>query len=790
MKTTALMLQVIDMHLDEYAIKANELMDELNNVDRENVSTSNFIVYQSNPYSTENNCSKKAIAIDSCSCKFLKPITFKRINLNRCPICLINTDRNYSLSGVPSLMMAVLIIELIGSQFNATVNHYILNKTDMFTVYGLYRSNIVIFIGVNVPFHGYDSTEKYYTHDMVWLVPLPKRMSSIEALVHIFKIELWIFVIITTILTIFIWWIILSVTKNRICIEDLGNIAVKIIYVTIWGSINKIPRSSTLKYIILIYIIYVVHIQTAFTSGLIKALTTPLYDRGIENLNDLDVSELPIYVKPFSINYLLTDSNSTLMTAITKKMLHINTTNNNELWKIKLFEFLWLRLIFNVVILNVSTSNFVVYQSNPYSTENNCSKKAIAIDSCSCKFLKPITFKRINLNRCPICLINTGRNYSLSGVPSLMMSVLIIELIGSQSNATVNHYILNKTDMFTVYGLYRSNIVIIIGVNVPFHGYDSTEKYYTHDMVWLVPLPKRMSSIEALVHIFKIELWIFVIITTILTIFIWWIILSVTKNRICIEDLGNIAVKIIYVTIWGSINKIPRSSTLKYIILIYIIYVVHIQTAFTSGLIKALTTPLYDRGIENLNDLDVSELPIYVKPFSINYLLTDSNSTLMTAITKKMLHINTTNNNELWKISTFRNCSGLVTEQLLRQMGNFYKKVRMIRDNSFLRKIEESFKINTGHYFLQNINNVIRTVVESGIMEKLWKDLLAQSYGHHQVDSLMKRTATWDINCPHKLDKEATDTADIILFMDSLFNGLNRNISKAPLTKPLKGGTL
>ncbi|KAJ8969852.1 hypothetical protein NQ317_012860 [Molorchus minor] len=52
----------------------------------------------------------------------------------------------------------------------------------------------------------------------------------------------------------------------------------------------------------------------------------------------------------------------------------------------------------------------------------------------------------------------------------------------------------------------------------------------------------------------------------------------------------------------------------------------------------------------------------------------------------------------------------------------------------------------------------------------------------------MQRIAKWNIQDRNKLEAEAADTADLILFLDSLFDCLNSSSKVAPKSKLLKGG--
>nr|CAI5858804.1 unnamed protein product [Callosobruchus analis] len=56
----------------------------------------------------------------------------------------------------------------------------------------------------------------------------------------------------------------------------------------------------------------------------------------------------------------------------------------------------------------------------------------------------------------------------------------------------------------------------------------------------------------------------------------------------------------------------------------------------------------------------------------------------------------------------------------------------------------------------------------------------------HPVGSLIKRIAQWDIKDNNKLRSEAADTADLLLFMDKLFDSLNVLRISKPQAKPFK----
>ncbi|KAJ8913343.1 hypothetical protein NQ315_008733 [Exocentrus adspersus] len=60
----------------------------------------------------------------------------------------------------------------------------------------------------------------------------------------------------------------------------------------------------------------------------------------------------------------------------------------------------------------------------------------------------------------------------------------------------------------------------------------------------------------------------------------------------------------------------------------------------------------------------------------------------------------------------------------------------------------------------------------------------------HNVGALMLRISKWAVNDRLGLDESAGDTAELILFLDQLFDSINANTKNAPLSKPLKGGVM
>lgn len=78
--------------------------------------------------------------------------------------------------------------------------------------------------------------------------------------------------------------------------------------------------------------------------------------------------------------------------------------------------------------------------------------------------------------------------------------------------------------------------------------------------------------------------------------------------------------------------------------------------------------------------------------------------------------------------------------------------------------------------------------VIKGKINKLKVSYATQVFSH-QVGALMMRISKWGMQSnEHSIDAAASDTAELLLFMDTLFDSLNGHKVKSESSKPLKGG--
>ncbi|KAF5301864.1 hypothetical protein FQR65_LT08696 [Abscondita terminalis] len=137
-----------------------------------------------------------------------------------------------------------------------------------------------------------------YTHlytVCLWCVPPPKRISPLLVLKIIFKPLVWLLIVLAVCLTSLGWWLVYNLFRKT---SEIGwsDIFFDVYSITMLASTTRVPVRSALRYAFISYVVYVIHIQAAFTSNLVNILTIPQYEAQIKNLKDLADSNLPILV--------------------------------------------------------------------------------------------------------------------------------------------------------------------------------------------------------------------------------------------------------------------------------------------------------------------------------------------------------------------------------------------------------------------------------------------------------------------------------------------------------------
>ncbi|KAB0791988.1 hypothetical protein PPYR_13949 [Photinus pyralis] len=254
-----------------------------------------------------------------------------------------------------------------------------------------------------------------------------------------------------------------------------------------------------------------------------------------------------------------------------------------------------------------------------------------------------------------------------------------------------------------------------------------TKPHLRGEWVWMVPQPKQIVGPAIFIRRFEVEVWIGTVCAFLGLTFVLW--LALRKS-----DVTKICLDVFLLTIFGLIDKMPTTAMLRYVILLYIIYSIHIQTAYISNLVPSLTLPQYEKGIRTIEDLANSKFPIYDTESEtdrsdiIPANDTTSKKALRSRINQKIIYLKLDENMLFDMLKEWNNFSFKATSFRVEQFETVrnYTIPNTIIDNAFSGLIQISYTMLTArgeHYFLDTLNEMVDMLTESGIYQKHERDV-------------------------------------------------------------------
>ncbi|KAF5301866.1 hypothetical protein FQR65_LT08698 [Abscondita terminalis] len=308
--------------------------------------------FRADQFATDNECGRKFkdYVIGDCNStrKHKFPNVFRKYP--NCNILYGNIESWMHFRELKETYVTFKFLQTIAYALNMSFSHYH-DKINFIegSYLAVFKSNN------NKTYFSIKDTVVFYYEDMVWNVPPPKRISSLAVLKITFKPLLWLFVLLAFFATSTVWWLLEKVLKKEsiTCFE----VFLGVYSITLLGLTQRVPNTWGLRYAYITYIIYAIHIQTAFTSNLIQILTVAQYEPYINSLQDLAESNLSILIRDDTFNWLNSvDTKSILHKKIYEKfviltpidfheaILRKNLTNSSILWNYDLFNYYERRL--------------------------------------------------------------------------------------------------------------------------------------------------------------------------------------------------------------------------------------------------------------------------------------------------------------------------------------------------------------------------------------------------------------------------------------------------------------
>jgi hypothetical protein len=393
----------------------------------------------------------------------------------------------------------------------------------------------------------------------------------------------------------------------------------------------------------------------------------------------------------------------------------------------------------------------------PYTREQNCSDMMRVTlldtlfinDNLDSVYKKKNLFPKrniANLYGCPVKVITyhfppTVVDISNSGNANCTgLEINILSFIIKSLNATVAFKIVPSTNgsFFRKYvallaGLASGSADIAVGA-LPLHALlvgnsEPTDSYFQTPVQWIVPCPKATPRWGTIFRVFPLSVWLCICLCFVVVLVAMLLVAS-SSEHFNYTSLQYCALNVWAVVIETSVPKKPHTFRVRLIFIVWIWVSFALCVVFQTFFTTYLVNPGFERKIKTLDDLYRSEI-------KYGYIEQYEHVTEYTKHTKNKMK-----------------CVDLyVCLECAIKYGNFatisnafhadYYRINLSWHDSHLPvcKLEEEIvRVNVamylakGHPLLQRINQLTKTVVESGLIVKWNNDFMYSSRLHRLSD--------------------------------------------------------
>ncbi|KAF5273808.1 hypothetical protein FQA39_LY00923 [Lamprigera yunnana] len=391
------------------------------------------------------------------------------------------------------------------------------------------------------------------------------------------------------------------------------------------------------------------------------------------------------------------------------------------------FHLLWELGIIDVIIICRSyIRSPTIYMANPFENGNDCGEKTPSVihkQSCDSKLVKLVHIPIQNLRECGVYFYWPTTDVTPF---TRVLNFLLTELVHSL-NGTLYQIVNEGSPKFTY------ELVLGTNENKNYRNVDISEVIYQQNWVWITPEKQQIYPADTVLMLLEGEVWILTGLTFFVILNLWWILIVIKTNTSKFYRFCYAFIDIISLTLGGTISLIPNRKMLRYLFIIYSMYVLLIHTAFKTNFIQALTLPHFTNRItsaEQLVDLKFTVYSPYYNSSDKYKIILDDDKLKNVPRLKKLLKSCEIAESCLDSIYVDRNSAMLllkIDQLILSQGNNTLEKLHVFTDNYALGNEQMVFGMKKGHYFLKNLNKLIATLKQSGIYDmKVSKEMILQ----------------------------------------------------------------
>ncbi|KAF5298092.1 hypothetical protein FQR65_LT19622 [Abscondita terminalis] len=380
------------------------------------------------------------------------------------------------------------------------------------------------------------------------------------------------------------------------------------------------------------------------------------------------------------------------------------------------FKKFWVNGYENVVIIAYGTNyEPTIFYSDPYATVNNCRREVndLVIGDCTSK--TKFRFKDNRLRKYSNCNL-------IANIPLLRHYLNVMNLasfILKTAAEYLNMSLISSTGVSSPVSTFKVHQRNVQSVNKI--GW-ITVSYYQDDAFWIVPSPKRISPMYVLKLVFKPILWAMIFIAFVCTALVWCSLEKLDPQ----SGTSSVLLNLYSITILGSTNNVPFRSSLRAIFITYVVYSIHIQTAFTSNLIQLFTIPQYESYIRTLEDLADSRLPVGTTNDIYNSIRDTQNINLYSTVYKR---VKESTGEEILNLLNYEDlnneCILLNSDRIYYLEARLQKKFYHFKDNRLTGNFRYAFGGFEFSIVFQSFGDAVTLFLESGLFDinvKLFKE--------------------------------------------------------------------
>lgn len=276
--------------------------------------------------------------------------------------------------------------------------------------------------------------------------------------------------------------------------------------------------------------------------------------------------------------------------------------------------------------------------------------------------------------------------------------------------------------------------------------YHTTDIAFTNafdvDAVCLVvPKSKLKPEWQGIFLAFDETTWLFIFLTYILCVIVWYWIKSVIYEKF---DHALLMLNVFQSFILAPLYKEPKYYSEKVVFLAILLFTLVISNSFQGSLVRLLSHPTYEPDINSLSDLDESGLPIRSTANNLRetFVTYDNSNAVYRNLFNKFVFTPDKSENILTRVSYRRDAAGIVRRNIaIQSMKNY------VQDDKVLLHIVPECPISYNlalmfkkqSLYIQVINDIILLLVQSGILNSYYitnTSSIIRVYNQHKHDQI------------------------------------------------------